>query len=326
MANKKHTEYSGIGGQAVLEGVMMKNNEKYAVAVRKPDGNIDVQTEEYKGVCGDSAIVKLPFIRGVFAFVDSMVLGIKVTMHSASFYEDDENSGEKSRTEERIEKALGDKADDVMMGITVAVSVIIAISLFMLLPFFVSDFMAGYIRNESLVAILEGVIRILIFVGYIAAISLMKDIRRLYMYHGAEHKCINCIEKGRPLSVKNVARSSRQHKRCGTSFLLFVVMVSIIVFFFIRVDNMALKLIIRLALVPVIAGISYELIRIAGRSSNIVVRIISAPGLLLQKLTTREPDEDMIEVAIASVEAVFDWRGYLRENFGYTDEQMEDLM
>lgn len=315
MAKKKQTHYSGIGGQAVLEGVMMKNRDKYAVAIRKPNGEIDVEVEEYKGVCGDKKFAKLPFIRGVFAFIDSLILGMKVTTYSASFYEEEDEKP--SKTEEKLEKLLGNKADDIMMTFTVILSVIIAVALFMLLPLFLSDLLGKYIRNASVIAIIEGLIRILIFIAYIAGISLMKDIKRLYMYHGAEHKCINCIEKGRPLTVKDVKRSSRQHKRCGTSFLLFVVLVSVIVFFFIRVDNMALKLILRIALVPVIAGISYEIIRLAGRSDNILVRIISAPGMWMQKLTTKEPDEDMIEVAIASVEAVFDWKTYLKDTFGY---------
>ena len=324
MAKKKQTHYSGIGGQAVLEGVMMKNRDKYAVAVRKPNGEIDVEVEEYKGVCGDKKFAKLPFIRGVFAFIDSLILGMKVTTYSASFYEEEDEKP--SKTEEKLEKLLGNKADDIMMTFTVILSVIIAVALFMLLPLFLSDLLGKYIRNASVIAIIEGIIRILIFIAYIAGISLMKDIKRLYMYHGAEHKCINCIEKGRPLTVKDVKRSSRQHKRCGTSFLLFVVLVSVIVFFFIRVDNMALKLVLRIALVPVIAGISYEIIRLAGRSDNIVVRIISAPGLWMQKLTTKEPDEDMIKVAIASVEAVFDWKAYLKETFGYEvdDSWMQD--
>lgn len=324
MAKKKQTHYSGIGGQAVLEGVMMKNRDKYAVAVRKPNGEIDVEVEEYKGVCGDKKFAKLPFIRGVFAFIDSLILGMKVTTYSASFYEEEDEKP--SKTEEKLEKLLGNKADDIMMTFTVILSVIIAVALFMLLPLFLSDLLGKYIRNASVIAIIEGIIRILIFIAYIAGISLMKDIKRLYMYHGAEHKCINCIEKGRPLTVKDVKRSSRQHKRCGTSFLLFVVLVSVIVFFFIRVDNMVLKLVLRIALVPVIAGISYEIIRLAGRSDNIVVRIISAPGLWMQKLTTKEPDEDMIEVAIASVEAVFDWKAYLKETFGYEvdDSWMQD--
>ena len=313
MTRKKQTQYSGIGGQAVLEGVMMKNKDKYAVAVRKPDGDIDIQVEEYKGVCGDKRFTKLPLIRGVFAFIDSLVLGMRVTMHSASFYEDEEEE----KNTDKPEKAQGSKSDDIMMGFTVVLSVLIAVALFMMLPFLISDFLGRYIRNASVIAILEGILRILIFVGYIAAISLMKDIKRLYMYHGAEHKCINCIEKGIPLTVKDVMRSSRQHKRCGTSFLLFVVLVSVIVFFFIRVDNMALKLVLRLLLVPVIAGISYEIIRLAGRSDNIIIRLISAPGLWMQRLTTKEPDEEMVKVAIASVEAVFDWKAYLKETFGY---------
>jgi uncharacterized protein YqhQ len=319
MAKKRQTQYSGIGGQAVLEGVMMKNQSKYAVAVRKPDGEIDIQVEEYKGVCADKAFVKLPLIRGVFAFIDSLILGMKVTMHSASFYEEEEGTAQ-----DTAKKASGSKSEDIMMGVTVVLSVIIAVALFMLLPFWLSDLLGKYIRNASLVAILEGVFRILIFVGYIVAISLMKDIRRLYMYHGAEHKCINCIERGRPLNVKDVMRSSRQHKRCGTSFLLFVVLVSVIVFFFIRVDNMALKLVLRLLLIPVIAGISYELIRLAGRCDNILIRILSAPGMWMQRLTTKEPDEEMVKVAIASVEAVFDWKAYLIETFGYTNEAFEE--
>ena len=324
MAKKKQTHYSGIGGQAVLEGVMMKNRDKYAVAVRKPNGEIEVEVEEYKGICGDRKFAKLPFIRGVFAFIDSLVLGMKVTTYSASFYEEEDEKP--SKTEEKLEKMLGSKADDIMMTFTVILSVIIAVALFMLLPLFLSDLLGKYIRNASVIAMIEGLIRILIFIGYITGISLMKDIKRLYMYHGAEHKCINCIEKGRPLTVKDVKRSSRLHKRCGTSFLLFVVLVSVVVFFFIRVDNMALKLILRIALVPVIAGISYEIIRLAGRSDNIIVRIISAPGLWMQKLTTKEPDEDMIEVAIASVEAVFDWKAYLKDTFGYEvdDSWMQD--
>ena len=195
----------------------------------------------------------------------------------------------------------------------------------MLLPFFLSDLAGHYIRNASLIAIIEGVIRIAVFIGYIVIISLMKDIRRLYMYHGAEHKCINCIEHGHVLNVHNVKKSSRLHRRCGTSFLLFVMVVSIIVFLFIRVDSPVLRVVLRIALLPVIAGISYECIRLAGRTNNVIVLILSAPGILLQKLTTKEPDEDMIEVAIKSVEAVFDWKGFLIENFGYTEEELEDF-
>ena len=177
--------------------------------------------------------------------------------------------------------------------------------------------MNGFLRNQSLLAIMEGVMRIVIFILYILAISIMKDIRRLNRYHGAEHKCINCIERGRPLTVSNVMRSSRLHRRCGTSFIFFVFFVSIVLFFFIRVENPAMRVVIRILLMPVVAGISYEIIRLAGRSDNILVRIISAPGMAIQRMTTKEPDESMVEVAIAAVESVFDWKGYLSEHFGY---------
>lgn len=316
---------SNIGGQAVLEGIMMRHEDDYAVAVRKPDGEIFVQKEEYHSVIKWKALTKIPFIRGVFNFIDSMVLGIKTLMFSAEFYEDEEEvKSEKELTEEEIAKK--EKQEKWMMNATVAISVVIAAAVFMVLPYFLSSLLKPLMPSYHLRTLVEGFVRIGIFILYIALISRMDDIQRTFMYHGAEHKCINCIEHGLPLTVDNVRISSRQHKRCGTSFLLFVVLVSVIVFFFIRVDNMALKLVLRIALVPVIAGISYEIIRLAGRSDNIVVRIISAPGLWMQKLTTKEPDEDMIEVAIASVEAVFDWKAYLKETFGYEvdDSWMQD--
>ncbi len=320
MARKRCKRYSGIGGQAVLEGVMMKNKERYAVAVRKADGEIVVDTEEFDGVMAGSPLKKIPFVRGVFNFVDSLILGMRTLTWSASFFEEEEPSEADSGKEKKpslFEKLFGEKAESVAMGITMTISMILAIAIFMILPYFISSFFSVYVRNASLIAIIEGVVRILIFLGYVVAISAMKDIHRLYQYHGAEHKCINCIEKGRPLTVHNVMRSSRQHKRCGTSFLLFVMLVSIILFFFIRVENPVYRVGIRILLIPVIAGISYEIIRLAGNSNNIIVRILSAPGLWLQKLTTKEPDEAMCEVAIASVEAVFDWKAYLKETFGY---------
>ena len=320
MSRRKCRRSCGVGGQAVLEGVMMRNRERYAVAVRKADGEIVVDTEEFDGVMAGSPFKKIPFVRGVFNFVDSLILGMRTLTWSASFFDEEEPSGADSEKEKKpslFEKIFGDKAENVAMGITMTISMILAIAIFMILPYFISSFFSVYVRNASLIAIIEGVIRILIFLGYVVAISAMKDIHRLYQYHGAEHKCINCIEKGRPLTVHNVMRSSRQHKRCGTSFLLFVMLVSIILFFFIRVENPVYRVGIRILLIPVIAGISYEIIRLAGNSNNIIVRILSAPGLWLQKLTTKEPDEAMCEVAIASVEAVFDWKAYLKETFGY---------
>lgn len=317
---KKQRCYSGIGGQAVLEGIMMKNNDRYSVAVRKPDGEIDVEVGEYIGVMGDNKIAKAPFIRGIFSFVDSLRLGTRCLNHSALFYEEEEET-EETAMDKVFGKVFKEKAESVLMALTTVIAVVFAVGLFMVLPYFISNYLKGFVRNASLLAIIEGVIRILIFVLYVLLISLMKDIRRVYMYHGAEHKCINCIERGRELTVENVMRSSKQHRRCGTSFLLFVMLVSVVVFFFIRVDNMALKVLLRILLIPVIAGIAFEIIRLAGRSDNWLVRAISAPGLWLQGLTTKEPDESMVEVAIKAVEAVFDWRAYLRENFGYEEQE-----
>lgn len=315
MKKNKYNRSSGIGGQAVLEGVMMRNKDDYAVAIRKPDGEIEIEMDVFHGCMHGSSLTKVPFVRGIFNFVDSLRLGMKTINYSASFYEDGE--AQETRLDKALDKMSGGRGESVLMGITTVISVLLAVGIFILLPYYISSLLAGYIRNASLLAIAEGAIRILIFFAYVVGISLMKDIHRLYQYHGAEHKCINCIEKGRPLTVHNVMRSSRIHKRCGTSFLFFVMFVSIILFFFIRVSNPALKIALRIALVPVIAGISYEIIRLAGRSDNLLVRIISAPGMLLQRLTTKEPDESMAEVAIKSVEAVFDWKGYLKETFGY---------
>ena len=318
MSKKIKKHYSGIGGQAVLEGIMMKNEEHYSIAVRRSDGSIAVDIENYRNSVFEK-LKKIPFIRGIFSFIDSLILGMRSLNFSAEIYAEEEQGTETS--------ASSQKSDKVMTTIVGIISVILAVGLFMVLPVYLTGLVAEQIRNESLIAIIEGVIRLAIFLIYIVAISLMKDIRRVYMYHGAEHKCINCIERGRPLTVSNVMRSSRMHRRCGTSFLLFVVLVSIIVFFFIRVDNLVLKIVIRIALIPVVAGISYELLRFAGRYDNPITYLISAPGMLLQRLTTREPDESMAEVAIAAVEAVFDWREFLLNEFGYdyTGEDEEPI-
>ena len=311
MKKKYIDHYSGIGGQAVIEGIMMKNKDKYSVAVRTPEGEINVSLEEYDSFAPVKSLNRIPFIRGIFSFIDSLILGIRTLNYSASFYEDEEER------ERKKDSKNSEAAAKIISGITVVFSLAIAIALFMLLPYFLSQFLRRWILNDTVLAVLEGVIRIAIFVLYLVAISCMKDIRRVFMYHGAEHKCINCIEHGLPLSIENVAMSSRQHKRCGTSFLFFVVFISVILFVFIRVDDPVMRVVIRILLIPVIAGISYEIIRLAGRTNNIIVRILSAPGLMLQKLTTREPDDSMIEVAIMAVDAVFDWRGYLMKEFGY---------
>ena len=314
MAGRK-SRYSGIGGQAVLEGVMMKNKEKYAVAVRKPDGEIEVEVETYQGLAHGSKIKELPFIRGVFNFLDSLILGTRALNYSASFYEEEE--GKETKFDKAMDKMSGGNGEKLLSGIVTVISVVLAVGIFIVLPYFISSLFDSFIRNRSLMAIMEGVIRIALFLLYVWGISAVKDIRRLYQYHGAEHKCINCIEKGRPLTVHNVMRSSRLHKRCGTSFIFFVMLVSIVLFFFIQVDNVVEKVVLRILLMPVVAGISYEIIRLAGRTDNLFIRILSAPGMWIQRMTTKEPDESMAEVAIASVEAVFDWKKYLQDTFGY---------
>ena len=314
MARRK-SRYSGIGGHAVLEGVMMKNKEKYAVAVRKPDGEIEVEVETYQGLAHGSKFKELPFIRGIFNFLDSLILGTRALNYSASFYEEEE--GKETKFDKAMDKMSGGNGEKLLSGIVTVISIMLAVGIFIVLPYFISSLFDSFIRNRSLMAIIEGVIRIALFLLYVWGISAMKDIRRLYQYHGAEHKCINCIEKGRPLTVHNVMRSSRLHKRCGTSFIFFVMLVSIVLFFFIQVDNVAEKVILRILLMPVVAGISYEIIRLAGRTDNVFIKILSAPGMWIQRMTTREPDESMAEVAIASVEAVFDWKKYLQDTFGY---------
>ncbi|MBO7402936.1 MAG: DUF1385 domain-containing protein, partial [Lachnospiraceae bacterium] len=290
---------SKIGGQAVIEGVMMRNGTKYAVSVRKPDGNIETKTE--KAGKERTGLLKAPIIRGVVAFIDSLVIGVKTLTYSASFFEEDEK-------DKKEEKPGNDK---LLIGGTVAFSIVLGVAIFMILPWFISSLIGSRLNNPYLVAVIEGALRLLIFIAYIVGISQMNDIKRVFMYHGAEHKSINCIENGLDLTVENVKKQSRCHKRCGTSFMFFVIFISIIVFMFIRVDNHLLQMALRLLLVPVIAGISYEIIRFFGNSENKVAVALSKPGFMFQNLTTREPDDDMIEVAIASVEAVFDWRKFV---------------
>ena len=301
---------SNIGGQAVLEGVMMKNGDQYAVAVRKPDGEIALQKEVYDGIVKWKKLTKIPFVRGIFSFVDSLVLGMKTLSYSASFFEEEE---EEELTEK--EAAKKEKQENLIMGITMACSVVIAVAIFMVLPYLLSNLLKPFVPGRFARTVIEGIVRIVLFIVYILLISKMKDIPRVFMYHGAEHKCINCIEHGMDLTVENVRKSSKQHKRCGTSFLFFVLFVSIIVCFFITTESPVLRVLLRIALLPVIAGISYEIIRLAGNTEHPVVELLSKPGLALQNLTTKEPDDDMIEVAICSVEAVFDWKKYQKENF-----------
>lgn len=323
-------KYAKIGGQAVIEGVMMRYGNDYAVTVRKPDGTLEVKKDTYVSLVSRLHLKNVPVVRGVFAFIDSMVLGISTLTYSASFYDDDGQPIENAPGTPASEPVAGNakKADTkpsdggsftekLVMGLTVALSVVIAIGLFMVLPFFISGLFKNLTQSTWALGIIEGVVRVLLFLGYITLISRMKDIQRLFMYHGAEHKSINCIEHGEELTPENAMKYSRFHKRCGTSFLLIVIVLSIIFFilFFqiVPVQNMLLKVVCRILLVPVIAGVAYELIQWAGRSENWFTNAMSKPGMAMQKLTTREPDASMLEAAIASIEAIYDWRAFQEE-------------
>ena len=308
---------SNIGGQAVLEGIVMKHGNEYSVAVRKPDGGICVTKNTYRSITGKlEGLTKIPFVRGMFNFVDSMVLGIKTLTYSASFYDEEEE--EKELTEE--ETAKKEKKEKWMMGGAVAFSIVAAVAIFMVLPYILSSLLKPLIPSYQIRTVIEGFVRITIFILYVLLISRMEDIQRTFMYHGAEHKCINCIEHGLPLTVENVRISSRQHKRCGTSFLFFVLAISILLLMIVQVESPLMRVVVRIALLPVIAGISYEVLKLAGRSDNAVINFFSKPGLAIQKITTKEPDDSMIEVAIQAVEAVFDWRTYEAENFHVGEE------
>ncbi len=307
-------KYSGIGGQAVIEGIMMRNGDRYAVAVRKPDGEIATEVTERIPLTSRWRIAGLPFIRGSFSFAESLIVGMKTLMYSASFYEDDEGE-EPGRIELWLQKTFGDKLDKVIMTASLVFSVIVAMVVFMWLPLAIAGLIKKVIASELIIALLEGLIRVAIFIIYIKLISKTEDIRRTFMYHGAEHKCINCIEHGLPLNVDNVAVSSKEHKRCGTSFIVIVMIISILFFMVFRFESPLYRLLSRIILLPVIAGVSYEFLRLAGRSESRIVDILSRPGMWMQGLTTHEPDDSMIEVAIAAVEAVFDWKSYEAENF-----------
>jgi len=320
---------SGIGGQAVLEGIMMKHKDKYAVAVRKPDKDIVVDVKEFKSITEKVPFFGLPFIRGIFNFVESMVVGIKTLTYSAEFIEEEEVSN-KDQIGDKVAKTLfREKAESALMFLTVLFSIVLSVALFIVLPYYIAELskLLVSINSNTVLAIIEGVVRILIFILYIVLISKMEDIKRTFMYHGAEHKCINCIESGFPLNVENVRKSSRLHKRCGTSFLLFVMFISIVSFILLSAllpedVSRLYKVLLRLVLIPFIAGFSYEIIRLAGRTDNIFVRIISAPGMFLQNLTTKEPEDDMIEVAIRAIEEVFDWEEYQKNMAEEIDENI----
>ncbi len=306
--------YSCIGGQAVLEGIMMKNGNKYAIAVRKPDKEIIVDVQPCASMAEKYPVLGWPIIRGVFAFVDSLSVGMSTIQYSASLVEDDEYD-EPSGFEKWLYEKFGDKTEKVIMGFATVLALIFAVLVFMLVPMLISSLLKRWIDSHFVLALIEGVLRIVFFVLYIKAISHMEDIRRTFMYHGAEHKCINCVELGKELTVENVMSSSKEHKRCGTSFIVIVMIISILFFMLIRTDTVWMRVISRILLIPVIAGVSYEFLRLAGRSESGLVNILSRPGMWMQGLTTMEPQADMAEVAIRATEAVFDWRAFLTREF-----------
>ena len=306
-----------------MEGIMMRHKDKYSVGVRRPDKEIEVKIEDYKPVFGKAEIWKKPLLRGVAGFVDSLVIGTKCLMYSAEIAGDEEDEEEKkineSLTAEELEKKKQkeDRLFKVLLYVTVAISIVISIVAFMFLPYILASFLRKVGASEIIVTIVEAFVKLALFIGYMFAISRMKDIQRTFMYHGAEHKCINCVENGLPLTVENVMKSSRLHRRCGTSFLFLVMLVSIFLhFIFVLVPVFWVRLLGRLLMVPVVAGISFEIIQWAGRSDTACAAFFSKPGLAMQKFTTKEPTPDMAEVAIKAVEAVFDWRAYLKEEFG----------
>ncbi len=310
--------YSGVGGQAVLEGVMMRNQNAYAVAVRKSDGEIALKQETLKERSDfGKRCRKVPLLRGVLVFIDSLTLGMKTLEFSASFL-DEEEKKEKEGSAEKKPAAKADKAkkDNAGMLFSILIAVVLCVGLFVLLPMFLVSLLRPLIQSRFLISLLEGVLRVAIFLAYILAISQMKEIKRVFMYHGAEHKCINCIVHGLPLDVPHVRESSKEHRRCGTCFLLFVMIVSVFVGIFLPKDVLWQRLLSRLIMLPVVMGISYEIIRWAGSTETKMADLMSRPGLWLQGLTTKEPEDDMIEVGIASVNAVFDWKDWQEKELG----------
>lgn len=305
--NKNHI--TSIGGQAVMEGVMMRGPKDIAVAVRKPDGEIIVDKKPIASILQKFKFLKLPIIRGVVSFVESLVIGTKALMFSAEFFdieEEDDKIKKAEMTDEERQKAEAkeSKLKNAAIYGSVVLALVMGIGLFMLLPGVLVDLVRKIFPLPLLATLTEGIVRIAIFLVYILLVSRMQDIRRVFEYHGAEHKTIFCYESGEELTVENARRFSRLHPRCGTSFLLIVMVISIILFSFISVNHILLRLCLRLLLLPLVAGISYEIIKLAGRSKSKCMRIVSLPGMWLQKITTREPDDSQLEVAIASLNAV----------------------
>ena len=309
-------KYCNIGGQAILEGVMMKGPDSYAIAVRKPDNEIQVEKHKYKSYGEVHKLNNIPLVRGIVNFIESLYIGLKTLMDSAQYFEDEDDpkktEAEKKKDKEEMDKLKEKSSEKGYLILTLVFSLVFAIGLFVLLPTLLSTILYKFTDNNFIVNFAEGILRLIIFLVYVYVITVNKDIKRTYMYHGAEHKTINCMESGKDLTVENVRAASRFHKRCGTSFVFLVMLISILLFMVINTDILWLRLLYRVVLIPIVGGITYEIIRYAGRHENAFANILSKPGLWLQRLTTREPDDDMIEVAVKSVEAVIDWREYVK--------------
>ncbi len=302
MKEKNVQHKTSIGGQAVMEGVMMRGPEKMAISVRKPDGEIVTKVEDVK-IKKKSIWLKIPVVRGCINFFGSMVTGVKALMYSAEFV-DLEEEGEPSKFDKWLEKVFGDKLKDAVVYFSVILSMFMSVGLFILLPTWIVSLLDFVTESVVIKNLSEGVVRIVIFLTYLYLSSLLPDIKRVFQYHGAEHKSIACYEAGEELTVENARKNIRLHPRCGTSFLLIVMVISIICFSFMGWQNIWIRTVTRLALMPVIAGISYEVIKLAGRYDNFLTRILSFPGLCLQKLTTNEPDDSQLEVALEAIKAV----------------------
>ncbi len=298
-----------IGGQAIIEGVMMRGKDMYALAVRDTSGNIQVEENQLNKKFNNS-FFKLPFLRGIIAFIGSMILGTKIITRSVemSGLEDEETV---SKFEQFLIDKLGDKLNNILMGISIFIALILGTFLFMVLPVYLTALLKNLLGGLApwAVSFFEGIIRLIIFILYLFIISKNKDIQRVFMYHGAEHKTINCFEHEEKLTVENVKKHSLEHKRCGTSFLFIVMMVSFIFFMFVRIDDITLRILSRIIFLPLVAGCSYEVLKLSGKYDNMFIDILSYPGMKLQSLTTREPDELQIEVAIKSMTTVLDSQG-----------------
>lgn len=307
--NQNNIKKNSIGGQAVIEGVMMRGPEVYTVAVRKDTGEIVTETNPTSSIADKVKIFRLPIIRGIVAFIESFIVGLQTLTYSAEIFGDEEYDEEPSKFEKWITKTFGDKADKIIINITMAISFVFAIGIFMVLPMWLSRFIKGILPTSFLQNIVEGIVRIALFLGYMTLISKMKDIERTFEYHGAEHKTINCFDQGKELTIENVRECSRLHKSCGTSFLFVIMIVSILVFSVFTTQILWQRTVIRIVMVPIIAGISYEFIRWARRSEESkMAQLFSKPGMWLQKqFTTREPDDLQIEVAIAAVKGVLEY-------------------